>query len=65
MGYKGELIEIQNELRRAMKIYKETECIPFDDSPDLEFKKAARIYNKKLRALKEKYKIDGGTNELK
>ena len=28
MGYKGELIEIQNELRRAMKIYKETECIP-------------------------------------
>ena len=42
MGYKGELIEIQNELRRAMKIYKETECIPFDDSPDLEFKKATK-----------------------
>ena len=41
----------------------ETEGGPFDDSPGLELKKANRIYNKKLRALKEKYNIkDGRTN---
>lgn len=63
MGYKEELVEIQNELRKALKIYYETEGGPFDDSPGLELKKANRIYNKKLRALKEKYNIkDGRTN---
>ncbi len=62
MGYREELTEIQNELRKAMKVYKETEGGPFDDGPGLEFKKSARIYNKKLRALKEKYNIDGGLN---
>ena len=63
MGYKEELVEIQNELRKALKIYYETEGGPFDDSPGLELKKANRIYNKKLRDLKEKYNIkDGRTN---
>ena len=62
MGYREELTEIQNELRKAMKVYLETEGGPFDDGPGLEFKKSARIYNKKLRALKEKYNIDGGLN---
>lgn len=36
--------------------------MPFDDGPDLEFKKSARIYNKKLRALKEKYNIKDISN---
>ena len=65
MGYKEELIEIQNELRKALKIYYETECIPFDETPEMELKKANRIYNKKLRALKEKYNIDDGSNTYK
>ena len=34
----------------------------FDDGPDLEFKKSARIYNKKLRALKEKQNIKDISN---
>lgn len=62
MGYQEELTEIQNELRKAMKILHETECIPFDEEPEMEFKKSARIYNKKLRALKEKYNIKDISN---
>ena len=57
MGYREELTEIQNELRKAMKVYLETEGGPFDDGP-----KSARIYNKKLRALKEKYNIKDISN---
>ena len=48
-----------------MKVYKETEGGPFDDGPGLEFKKSARIYNKKLRALKEKYNIKDIPNSEK
>ena len=65
MEYKGELKKIQDELREALKICEEKEkkAKPFDDSPGLELKIAIRKYNKKLRALKEKYNIkDGGTN---
>lgn len=63
MGYKEELVEIQNELRKALKVCCEAECIPFDETPEMELKKANRIYNKKLRDLKEKYNIkDGRTN---
>ena len=62
MGYQEELTEIQNELRKAMKVYKETEGGPFDDGPDLELAKSTRLYNKKLRALKEKYNIKDISN---
>ena len=62
MGYQEELTEIQNELRKAFKEYKKIDAMSFDDGPDLEFKKSARIYNKKLRALKEKYNIKDISN---
>lgn len=62
MGYKEELIEIQNELRKALKIYYETEGKPFDDSRGLKLKKANRIYNEKRRALRKKYNMNDGSN---
>ncbi len=65
MGYKEELIEIQNELRKALKIYYETEGKPFDDSPGLELKKSIRIYNEKRRTLRKKYNMDDGSNTNK
>ena len=36
--------------------------MPFNDGPDLELAKSTRLYNKKLRALKEKYNIKDISN---
>ncbi len=62
MGYQEELTEIQNELRKAFEEYKKIDAMPFDDGPDLELAKSTRLYNKKLRALKEKYNIKDISN---
>ena len=62
MGYQEELTEIQNELRKAFEEYKKIDAMPFYDGPDLELAKSTRLYNKKLRALKEKYNIKNISN---
>ena len=59
---KKNLTEIQNELRKAFKEYKKIDAMPFNDGPDLELAKSTRLYNKKLRALKEKYNIKDISN---
>ncbi len=58
INFRQEYEKLWVDLRAALKVYKEAErTVCMDERPEIELKKAIRIYNEKLRELKKKYGI--------